>query len=317
MNPRENTYSRIAQYHEAGFTGRGVKAAFHEVNPKVNPDLYGTNLVIAPQFASCIDRSYTKSHAMDVIDSFLEILPDAEIHILGASPRENLRYCLANGIKLYNMSTSGYWYNPEDNAAEQEFIDTGGILICCAGNSSAGGLWDSPKKPNFISVGAVRMLEDGRVIRTSYSSYTPGTTYLDIMQFGDLLLRSGYEQGTSFAAPRALAMIGAWMESQNAPVYLSDVEAMIRANCVDIEDTGYDSYTGYGVFIMPEVEEITRVIEVTIGSTAATIDGQPVTLLIAPQVVEGRTMLGIRDMANLLGASLTLSGQKITLTLED
>jgi hypothetical protein len=55
---------------------------------------------------------------------------------------------------------------------------------------------------------------------------------------------------------------------------------------------------------------------VTIGSVNAKLDGMDVQLLIAPQVLNGRTMMGVRDLANLFGASLVLEGNKITLTID-
>src|SRR5690606_16366554 len=120
----------------------------------------------------CIDYTVEKSHAMDVIDSFLEVAPEATAYILGSNPSQNMQFCIDNEIWLYNMSTNGYWYNPTDNAKEDEYVSKGGIMICCAGNSGNNGLWQSATKPNFISVGAVRMTENNTVARTGYSSYS-------------------------------------------------------------------------------------------------------------------------------------------------
>jgi len=48
--------------------------------------------------------------------------------------------------------------------------------------------------------------------------------------------------------------------------------------------------------------ERTMILKLTIGSTLAYLDGRPITLLVAPYISNGRTMLGVRDIGEAFGA---------------
>jgi len=66
----------------------------------------------------------------------------------------------------------------------------------------------------------------------------------------------------------------------------------------------------------PKPDPGKRIVEVTFGSKSALINGQPKQLLVAPRVIDGRTMMSLRDLADLFGASLVLNGDKVTLTID-
>lgn len=58
-----------------------------------------------------------------------------------------------------------------------------------------------------------------------------------------------------------------------------------------------------------------RTVSLTIGSTQATVDGQPVTIDVAPFIVGARTMVPLRFIAQSLGASVDWNNNTSTVTI--
>jgi hypothetical protein len=58
-------------------------------------------------------------------------------------------------------------------------------------------------------------------------------------------------------------------------------------------------------------------IQFTLNSPIVYVNGEVKEVIVAPEVVNGRTIIGVRDMANLLGAELALDGNIITLTIDE
>jgi hypothetical protein len=85
-----------------------------------------------------------------------------------------------------------------------------------------------------------------------------------------------------------------------------------------MENEGYDVYTGHGLLIMPElvVESQDDVMKVRIGSTQASFNGDPVTLPIAPILVNNSTMVGLRGIMEQFGLQTTWDNtlKEVTIT---
>lgn len=317
MNENELNYCRSTDWKAAGYTGKGIKVAVREVlTQKINPIRY-PKAIIPPMSSHRIDYDASENHLHDVLDSLMLTAPDVEVHILGGSTAEDLQYLIDNGIHIMNMSTNSYWYNPTDNPIEQKYADGGGILMCCAGNDGAGGLWQSATKENFISVGAVAWKTwqgvSGPYI-TNYSSYNQTGTHLDFVSFGDLYLTDGPEAGTSFSTPFAAGLIAQYLQkfikvNSRVPAK-AELFDFIKVNCTKLVQSEYDQRTGYGVFRLPEVtpepapEPEYDVLEITNGSKTAKLNGQPHTLGTTPTVINGSLMVGMRDAVQAFGGNV-------------
>lgn len=329
MNEAELSYCRVDQWHAAGYTGAGVKVAVHEVSGQtvVNFARYGGRVIDA--FGG---RFGTKknTHTQRVIDTLLTAAPDVEVHLLGTSFAENLRYCIANGIDVYNYSVDGGANNAEINALEQEALDSGVFLVCAAGNDGENGMSTMARKDSWLSVGAAKLI-NGVPARMAYSSYDTADACLDVMGFAEGLrvpdeINGGHTglSGTSFASPWVVGLTALWKqrfiaECGRKPTYEETI-GFIRENSTDIGADGYDQETGFGVLRLPALtkEPDYDVIDIYVGRAEAFVNGAPKPLLTSPVILNGRVYVGIADMQALLGVSVnwTQSERKVTIKKE-
>lgn len=321
-------FTGAKRWHDAGYTGKGIKVLVYEVaNPTIIPYADYNGKVLDP-LGICFG-SIARTHMEDVVDTLLYFAPDVEVHLYRDSLPNAVQYCIDHDIDIFNYSASGGYNTPEFNALEAQAIANGTFFTCAAGNYASEGLTSMSRKDTWLSVGALRMSPDGTVGRTYYSSYDGNGTDLDVMGFGDIIFPNRHAvgetkgvQGTSFADPSVCGMLALHRQQFIArfgrkPTW-TETYMYVLENCADLELTGYDRYTGNGVLIMSEVDQMRRVIEVTIGSKNAFVNGEPKTLLDAPYVSPAnRTVMGLRDLSNLFGGELILNGQKITIIVED
>lgn len=322
---RELSYCRVDQWHAAGYTGKGIKVLVYEVaNPTMinYPDYAGR---VKDPLGICFS-SIRGTHMEDVVDTLLLYAPDVEVIVWRDNLPAAVQYCIDNNVDVFNYSASGSYNTAEFNALEEKAIANGTLFVCSAGNDGYLGLTGMSQKDTWLSVGALRMDPAGNIGRTYYSSYDGYGNDLDVMGFGDQIFPNTHfpgetkgVTGTSFSSPSVAGMIACYKqwfyEMKSRKPNWTEVYTFILSNCTDLESLGYDQHTGNGIFIMPEVEkEMEHVVKIKIGSTNAKLDGQDIQFLIAPQIVQNRTMLGLRDLANLLGAQITLNGDEITIT---
>jgi hypothetical protein len=134
--------------------------------------------------------------------------------------------------------------------------------------------------------------------------------------------------GTGLAAAggvigTAVFKIGASSFTVNGTVYKTDVAPYIKdgrtflplryiANAAGIADSG--------IMWDPATQEVTiskgeRLVQVTIGSTTMLINGQAITMDVAPEITDGRTCLPMAWVAQALGASITWDATAQTVTI--
>ncbi|WP_141500979.1 S8 family serine peptidase [Paenibacillus luteus] len=333
-NVTELAYCRADKWHAAGYTGRGVKVAVHEVTASTCRNLarWGGR-VIDPFGVKFTDKA--DSHAQNVIDTLLLTAPDVEVHLMGADWLANLRYCIANGIDVYNYSATGSYNTAEFNELERKALDAGVFFVCSAGNDGAraDSLSGFSRKKTWLSVGSVRWgTYNGFTgpLSNGYSSWDVRGDDLDVCGFADgLQIPSELYadklmgvSGTSFAAPWVAGLIAVWKqrfiaEFNRKPTFEETYKAVI-ANAQDIEAPGYDQRTGHGVFRLPEIIAAPTydVITATVGSVIGAHNGERVSLAAAPQLIDGRVFVGLRDVAELFGASVAWDTAKKTVTIK-
>lgn len=319
MNEKVLEYTRVKQWHDAGFTGKGVKimlvdTSYNPFNPDWFPD---ANIVVAPDAEFRINRSARFNHYGKQIASVLVFAPDAEIHITGKGSKDRLLYMRDNGIHIYSQSVTMSWDNEEMNAIEREINEQGGVLFVASGNESDGGFVPLGGKDTFISIGACNFSGD-KVVRSYYSSYHETKPYVDALFFSDYETPLGDTgTGTSFSCPAFAGLFAVWygafihMKGRVPTTYESRM--FIAENCQYVEDDNQYA-TGYGVLVMPDVMK--NVIELWIGSNLAKVNGEDYVLNSAPIETGGVTRLPVRDLANLMGYTVGFNAveQKITLT---
>ncbi|WP_139994537.1 copper amine oxidase N-terminal domain-containing protein [Paenibacillus paridis] len=108
--------------------------------------------------------------------------------------------------------------------------------------------------------------------------------------------------------------------TQNYGLIIEDTQyTLYRRHTVDpTKAPGYDQRTGHGVFRLPEIIAAPTydVITATVGSVIGTYNGDRVNLAAAPQLIDGRVFVGLRDVAELFGASVAWDNAKKTVTIK-
>ena len=211
-------------------------------------------------------RSYQK-HAERVAEIIRTGATKAKIYVFELYSDYALKWCADNGVFAINTS----WTNDGiSDEATQYAYDKGLLMLTSAGNE---GREDNPdlttlaKDPCFYSVGSMHIefmckLPDGTYDLDRYfllyvPDYASQGEELDYCALGGMYFADGsYGKGSSFASPMFTLMLVQYAQRfLDYFGYLPDrenVERFIDRNLTDVEDEGFDIYTGKGILRLPE-----------------------------------------------------------------
>lgn len=322
-NEEKLAYCRIDQWHAAGYRGRGVKIAISdlaeaEYNPNWFPD---ANIIVAESEQYRINKNAKYNHLSHQLLSILLAAPDSEIHVVDGSGTPKLQYLIDNDIDVYSHSTTITWYNDMNNAQENVIIGMDNVLMTAAGNVSDGGFIVLGNKDTWLSVGACAYMSGG-IYRQSYSCYNKLNPRVTGVFFSNFTYPDGTHtgEGTSFSVPAYAATYALWRgqfkERNGRKPTLEETRSFLRDNSEAVYDENPYS-TGYGLLRLPEVnakvETEYDVLTVTVGSTVADLNGEPYTLVAAPILYGGRTMVSLKDAVEAFGGNV-VSWDNVTKT---
>lgn len=245
LNLEKFTYCGIPAWHEAGYTGQGIRVAVFE------------------------DTS--QGHGRMVADVLQQILPDAEVlnrkrpgPIESSSdklkPETRARLTdfynslAAEGVHICTMSLGGTGTKESAQLEQELLIDKGIVLFTSAGNE---GREISPRTaaamPTWIAVGACALTKTGPQ-RTSYSNFGPELT---CMGFTNLYTSwGGVFPGTSCANPFVAGLIGLWagwcLKHYGRTPNQQEILAFIREHSERLGEGDRDDMHGYGLLRLPE-----------------------------------------------------------------
>ncbi|MCF7931749.1 MAG: S8 family serine peptidase [Acholeplasmataceae bacterium] len=158
---------------------------------------------------------------------------------------EAINYAALHGAKVINMSLGGTYANPLIQAAIDDAIALGAVVVAASGNDGDNTIIYPAAFDNTISVGAV----DETSAIADYSNHNqavdvvaPGSAIVTTYIEGDYMLGSG----TSFAAPMISGVLGL-MFAADETLSVSDAMARIRVTASDLGTPGKDDYYGYGL----------------------------------------------------------------------
>lgn len=266
-------YSNIIKWHEAGYTGKGIKIANME---SCNPDAWCFDGKIVDPFGNGYDK-LKNSHGNQTANILHQVAPDAEIHILsnggdyfggkaeGSFIDVSIPYMIEEGIHLVNASLNGI-----DNKILNDNIrmakDHGVIFCNSAGNSGDKGVTGYSHSGLWIVVGAVHLSKRGEVYLPGYSSRGEK---LDFVQFSGLYAEDVrpsekdwpiYQTGTSFSSPMLCGMLALvqdfFLEKTGRALNQDEIYSFILDNTIDLGEKGRDVEYGHGLFTLPNPEEI-------------------------------------------------------------
>lgn len=290
----QREYVNIPAWHKAGYIGEGISV-----------------------FCDDADRV----HAESVADIVQTILPDARV-MYG-----NISYKSEKGhaelyAKLKNSSKS---------IPLEEFIAINDISLINNStglnrDTAAGGITPAQAelkkildKYNVIMTGAAGNDADGKItnpwvnvaIMVNSAVLKNGKPAHALSSIGnkiDFCMFTGFQPGTSFAAPFLLGMIGLLRCRYGRSLTQDQAYAYLRDHAEDMRDDGKDHYTGWGLPILGDPEEDyfggeDMIVTMQIGSAVLDVDGKRTIMDEVPQYNKrgDRMMVPVKYVAEAFG----------------
>lgn len=320
----------ITRWHELGYRGQGIKFMSDEsVTEKRHPD------VVAPN-----GYATKNSHGDDVMSHIKLVAPEGEFisypfagTFSGNTYKSNTaEYIKKNKVHIFTTSCTGSYPNSGKQKAIQDCIKAGCIFFGCAGNEDDNGIREEIKYEGFYAIGGVKPVYENdsynwnKLKKTSSSSVGPE---LDFVGIAEIIGPSG----TSFVSPIVAGMTGLVQEFfiKNAGRQLTrpEMELFIKDNCLDLGEEGFDKKTGYGLFILPNPDEInikryvseykeTPLAELQINNKTYLINGKAKEYDVAPFIKDNRTFVPVRFLEDIgLSVEWIESEQKVIIAKEE
>lgn len=251
----------ITKFHQSGYTGKNITIASKEmiiegVFDDVECDDYFST-----------DTSKSAKHGTNVMDYIHQVVPDARkiaCDFSGTVEKnvwkcEGMEKLLSNPPQVFTSSS----YNSSDSQEHhmkkyRELRDKGCFLVHGAGNDGEEGVLNVVKNDVFKAVAAYK-LYCGKPKRESFSSVGEEVDFASLDN-----LRASWDNkrhtGTSFSAPVFAGMVGLvqdfFIARTGKQLSYENLLQFIKDNCIDLEETGIDTKSGYGLFILPEPDSI-------------------------------------------------------------
>ena len=284
------TYLGITKFHNKGYKGKGITIASRE--------------------------NIKSKHGNQVADIIFQICPDANILVKQDYQDPKKR---EKNIDIYTTSLFSISDKYEKNIqAAIDFNKEGAFLCCAVGNDASSSCTGLSKYAHWISIGACN-LDKGKVSRVYYSSITDN---IDYMSFTNLKTNKGLFTGTSCAAPCFASMLalvqGFFKEKIGRKLTHEELIEFIKEHTQDLDKEGFDEKTGFGIFILPDPDEIDvtkygKVIEqpvfdekepyikMIIGNKEVYVNGEKQLLDVAPLMKDNRAFVPVRFISENLG----------------
>ena len=213
-----------------------------------------------------------------------------------------------------------------------EFKSLGIPIVCSSGNSGTVDGVDHPADLEFtIAIGAFNEATE------TIASYSQGGVDLDCVIFTNIFVynqtktRDFLFPGTSGASPWAVAMLSlvlGYLKDNNYKKPTSkQLKDFIHDSCIDLENEGFDLKSGWGRFVLKDIDKINfdkyfvkgdddLEIKMTIGSKKYYIDGVAKTMDTEPIIDENdRTLVPVRFIGEALGCKVEWDEDTKTVTL--
>jgi hypothetical protein len=139
-------------------------------------------------------------------------------------------------------------------------------------------------------------------VRARYSSVG------EEMDFSNFTL---WFSGTSFSCPYTAGMAALILE-KFGDMSQGEMYSVLKKNSVDIGDEGLDTYHGWGVPVMPDIDS--KFIKLQIGSNLMMVNGEKIFLDTEPIIDKhSRTLVPVRAIAESLGCNVEWEGETKTI----
>ena len=251
----------ITKFHESGYTGKNITIASKEsiiegIFDDVECDDYFST-----------DTSKSAKHGTTVMDYIRQVVPDAKkiaCDFSGITEKnvwkcEDMEKLLNNPPQIFTSSAYDSSDSKEHHMIKyQELREKGCFLVHGAGNDGEDGVLDVVKNDVFKAVAAYK-LYCGKPKKETFSSAGEEVDFASLDN-----LRATWDNkrhtGTSFSAPIFAGMVGLvqdfFISKTGRQLSYENLLQFIKDNCIDLEETGIDNKSGFGLFILPNPNSI-------------------------------------------------------------
>ena len=251
----------ITKFHQSGYTGKNITIASKEsiiegIFDDVECDDYFST-----------DTSKSAKHGTTVMDYIRQVVPDARkiaCDFSGTVERNvwnctGMQKLLDDPPQVFTSSSYNTSDSQEDHMKKyRELRDKGCFLVHGAGNDGEDGVLNVVKNDVFKAVAAYKLF-CGKPKKEAFSSVGEEVDFASLDN-----LRATWDNkrhtGTSFSAPIFAGMIGLvqdfFISKTGRQLSYENLLQFIKDNCVDLEETGIDNKSGFGLFILPEPDSI-------------------------------------------------------------
>lgn len=269
-NKEKFDFAGITHFWNKGFTGKGVKLGIVFDDYNAETSVFEGKVHAVPELRTGklgVLHGFKSAHTNHQIAPELDIYFLPYAHNIKPDFEDGINWAIENGINIISMSFQGSneeWFKK----ASQKAIDNGIILICSAGNNGLGStgnadntLGYTAKDDIWISIGAVDLI-NGKLVKLDSSSVGDQLDFCGLTNiyvgtdFNNPLV---YSQ-TSCATQVVVSMLSLWMqwykEKYNKCPNQEIAYEFMKNNCIDLQDDGFDKYTGNGLFKLPNPDEL-------------------------------------------------------------
>lgn len=259
MNEKEFEFLGITKFHKKGYTGKNITIASKESILKVFNDVKCSDYFTIP--------STSAKHGTTVMDYIRQVLPDAKKIACSSTSKtvNNIWIChdfeklLKNPPQVYTGSAFNSSDAKESHMVKyKELRDKGCFLSFGAGNEGEEGCLNITKSDVFKAVAAYKLV-NGRLKKEDFSSIGEEVDFASLDN-----LKATWDnkrhKGTSYSGPLFASMVGLvqdfFITKTGKQLEYDKLLEFIKDNCIDLEETGLDNKSGFGLFILPDPNSI-------------------------------------------------------------
>ena len=293
----------ITKWHEQGYTGKGIKIAV--LDPSNSLYNYQKDIVYDPLKKLTYGDS-KKGHIGQCCAVIQEVCPEAEIYALTVS-NEAEKWILNNDIDICSCSYTGAF------SMNKEFSNSDIIVFAAAGNRGNDSISALANQPWSMCVGAYSIYTGNMMNYSNYGEAMTCATCTNVSIKTNIGTIMQFD-GTSCSTPLAAGMMALYKQRFGLKNWQEALN-VIANNSKDICEYSKDIYSGYGLFILPDVEEEPMIIQMQIGNKEAYVNGEKVELLRAPEEQNGTTLVPVRFVAETLGCDVNYDSKTKIITI--